>query len=150
MVRLGIGVYGIAPCEEDKDKLKTVISLKTTIVQIKEYEVGETIGYSRKGVIERKSRIGVVPIGYADGLKRQLGNGNACFYVNGKEAPIVGNVCMDMCMIDLTDIECKENDTATLFDEEHSIERIAKACDTIAYEILTSISQRVKRIYYHE
>ncbi|MBR6775173.1 MAG: bifunctional UDP-N-acetylmuramoyl-tripeptide:D-alanyl-D-alanine ligase/alanine racemase [Bacteroidales bacterium] len=150
MVRLGIGVYGVAPCKEDEGKLKNVVSLKTTIVQIKEYEAGETIGYSRKGVIKRKSRIGVVPIGYADGLKRQLGNGNACFYVNGKEAPIVGNVCMDMCMIDLTDIECKENDTATLFDEEHSIERIAKACDTIAYEILTSISQRVKRIYYHE
>ena len=150
MVRLGIGIYGVPPCDEDRGKLKNVVSLKTTIVQIKEYECGETVGYSRRGVINRKSKIGVVPIGYADGLKRQLGNGNACFYVNGKEAPIVGNVCMDMCMIDLTDIECKENDTATLFDEEHSIERIAKACDTIAYEILTSISQRVKRIYYHE
>lgn len=150
MVRLGIGVYGIAPCEEDKDKLKTVISLKTTIVQIKEYEVGETIGYSRKGVIERKSRIGVVPIGYADGLKRQLGNGNACFYVNGKAAPIIGNVCMDMCMIDLTGIDCKENDTAILFNEEYPVERIAEACNTIPYEILTSISQRVKRIYYQE
>ena len=150
MVRLGIGVYGIAPCEEDKDKLKTVISLKTTIVQIKEYEVGETIGYSRKGVIERKSRIGVVPIGYADGLKRQLGNGNACFYVNGKAAPIIGNVCMDMCMIDLTGIDCKENDTAILFNEDYPVERIAEACNTIPYEILTSISQRVKRIYYQE
>ena len=150
MVRLGIGVYGIAPCEEDRGKLKTVISLKTTIVQIKEYEVGETIGYSRKGVIERKSRIGVVPIGYADGLKRQLGNGNACFYVNGKAAPIIGNVCMDMCMIDLTGIDCKEDDTAILFNEDYPVERLADACNTIPYEILTSISQRVKRIYYQE
>ena len=150
MVRLGIGIYGIAPCEEDKGKLKTVVSLKTTIVQIKEYEVGETIGYSRKGKIERKSRIGVVPIGYADGLKRELGNGNACFYVNGQAAPIIGNICMDMCMIDLTGIDCKEDDTAILFNEDYPVERIAEACDTIPYEILTSISQRVKRIYYQE
>ncbi|MBO5958069.1 MAG: bifunctional UDP-N-acetylmuramoyl-tripeptide:D-alanyl-D-alanine ligase/alanine racemase [Bacteroidales bacterium] len=150
MVRLGIGIYGIAPCDEDKGKLKTVVSLKTTIVQIKEYEVGETIGYSRKGKIERKSRIGVVPIGYADGLKRELGNGNACFYVNGQAAPIIGNICMDMCMIDLTEIDCKEDDTAILFNEDYPVERIAEACDTIPYEILTSISQRVKRIYYQE
>lgn len=150
MVRLGIGIYGIAPCDEDRGKLKNVVSLKTTIVQIKEYEAGETIGYSRKGVINKKSRIGIIPIGYADGLKRELGNGNACFYVNGKAAPIIGNICMDMCMIDLTETDCKENDTAILFDEKHSIERIAKACNTIPYEILTSISQRVKRIYYQE
>ena len=150
MVRLGIGIYGIAPCEDDKGKLHTVISLKTTIVQIKEYEVGETIGYSRRGKIEKKSRIGVVPIGYADGLKRELGNGNACFYVNGKAAPIIGNICMDMCMIDVTGIDCKEDDTAILFNEDYPVERIAEACDTIPYEILTSISQRVKRIYYQE
>lgn len=150
MVRLGIGMYGIAPCEEDKGKLQTVVSLKTTIVQIKEYESGETIGYGRKGVIDKTSRIGVIPMGYADGLKRQLGNGKASFYVNGKAAPIIGNVCMDMCMIDLTGIDCKEGDIAVLFDEKHPIEDIAEACDTIAYEILTSISQRVKRIYYQE
>ena len=150
MVRLGIGVYGVAPCDEDKNKLKNVISLKTTIVQIQEYEVGETIGYGRKGVVDKKSKVGVVPIGYADGLNRKLGNGAACFYVNGKPAPIIGNVCMDMCMIDLTDIECKEDDTAILFNEDYPIERIAEACDTIPYEILTSISHRVKRIYFQE
>lgn len=150
MVRLGIGIYGIAPSEEDKGMLKTVISLKSTIVQIKEYEVGETVGYSRKGKIERKSRIGVVPIGYADGLSRQLGNRNACFYVKGKAAPIIGNICMDMCMVDLTEIDCKEGDTAILFNEDHPVERIAEACGTIPYEILTSISQRVKRIYFQE
>lgn len=150
MVRLGIGVYGVAPCEEDKGKLKNVISLKTTIVQIKEYEEGETVGYSRRGVIDRKSRIGVVPIGYADGLNRRLGNGAACFYVNGKPAPIIGNICMDMCMIDLTDIDCKEDDTAILFNHDYPVERIADACGTIPYEILTSISHRVKRIYFQE
>ncbi len=150
MVRLGIGVYGIPPCDEDMGKLKTVVSLKTTIVQIKEYEVGETIGYSRRGIIDKKSRVGVVPIGYADGLKRQLGNGAVCFYVNGKPAPIIGNVCMDMCMIDLTGIDCKENDTAVLFDENYPVERVADVCNTIPYEILTSISQRVKRIYFQE
>lgn len=148
MVRLGIGLYGISACKEDK--VSTVISLKSTIVQIKEYEIGETVGYSRKAVLSRKSRIGVIPIGYADGLKRQLGNGVGCFYVNGKAAPIIGNICMDMCMIDLTDIECKEEDTAVLFDESHPIEDIAMKCDTIPYEILTSISQRVKRVYYQE
>ena len=150
MVRLGIGIYGIAPSEEDKGMLKTVISLKSTIVQIKEYDVGETVGYSRKGKIERKSKIGVVPIGYADGLSRQLGNRNACFYVKGKAAPIIGNICMDMCMVDLTEIDCKEGDTAILFNEDHPVERIAEACGTIPYEILTSISQRVKRIYFQE
>lgn len=150
MVRLGIGVYGVAPCEEDKGKLKNVISLKTTIVQIKEYDAGETVGYSRKGVIDRKSRIGVVPIGYADGLNRRLGNGAASFYVNGKPAPVIGNVCMDMCMVDLTGIDCKEDDTAILFNADYPIERIAEACGTIPYEILTSISHRVKRIYFQE
>lgn len=150
MVRLGIGVYGVSPCEEDKGKLKNVVSLKTTIVQIKEYEIGETVGYSRRGVIERKSRVGVVPIGYADGLNRRLGNGAACFYVNGKPAPIIGNICMDMCMIDLTGIDCKENDSAILFNEDYPIDRIADACGTIPYEILTGISHRVKRIYYQE
>ena len=150
MVRLGIGVYGVAPCEEDKGKLKNVVSLKTTIVQIKEYEVGETVGYSRRGVIDKKSRVGVVPIGYADGLNRRLGNGAVCFYVNGKPAPIIGNICMDMCMIDLTGIDCKENDSAILFNEDYPVERIAEACGTIPYEILTSISHRVKRIYYQE
>lgn len=150
MVRLGIGIYGIAPCKEDKGKLHNVVSLKSTIVNIKEYEEGETVGYGRHGVITRHSRIGIIPIGYADGLRRQLGNGKACFWVNGKPAPIIGNICMDLCMIDVTGIDCKEDDTAILFDENHHVEDIAKACDTIPYEILTGISQRVKRVYYQE
>ena len=150
MVRLGIGVYGVAICDEDRGKLHNVMSLKTTIKQIKEYEPGETIGYGRHGKITKPSRIAVVPIGYADGLRRQLGNGNACFWVNGKAAPIIGNICMDLTMIDVTGIDCQEDDTAVLFDDNHPIEAIAEACDTIPYEIMTRISQRVKRIYVKE
>ena len=150
MVRLGIGVYGVAICDEDRGKLHNVMSLKTTIKQIKEYGPGETIGYGRHGKITKPSRIAVIPIGYADGLRRQLGNGKACFWVNGKPAPIIGNICMDLTMIDVTGIDCLEDDTAVLFDDNHPIEVIADACDTIPYEIMTRISQRVKRIYVKE
>ena len=150
MVRLGIGVYGVAICDEDRGKLHNVMSLKTTIKQIKEYGPGETIGYGRHGKITKPSRIAVIPIGYADGLRRQLGNGKACFWVNGKPAPIIGNICMDLTMIDVTGIDCHEDDTAVLFDDNHPIEIIAEACDTIPYEIMTRISQRVKRIYVKE
>ena len=150
MVRLGIGVYGVAPCEEDHGKLHNVMSLKSTIKQIKEYDNGETVGYGRNGKITKPTRIAVIPMGYADGLRRQLGNGKACFWVNGKAAPIVGNVCMDLCMIDVTGIDCQEDDTAVLFDDNHPIEAIAEACDTIPYEIMTRISQRVKRVYVKE
>ena len=150
MVRLGIGVYGVAVCDEDRGKLHNVMSLKTTIKQIKEYGPGETIGYGRHGKITKPSRIAVIPIGYADGLRRQLGNGNACFWVNGKAAPIIGNICMDLTMIDVTGIDCQEDDTAVLFDDNHPIDIIADACDTIPYEIMTRISQRVKRIYVKE
>ena len=150
MVRLGIGVYGVAVCNEDRGKLHNVMSLKTTIKQIKEYGPGETIGYGRHGKITKPSRIAVIPIGYADGLRRQLGNGKACFWVNGKPAPIIGNICMDLTMIDVTGIDCQEDDTAVLFDDNHPIEIIADACDTIPYEIMTRISQRVKRIYVKE
>ncbi|MBQ4205814.1 MAG: bifunctional UDP-N-acetylmuramoyl-tripeptide:D-alanyl-D-alanine ligase/alanine racemase, partial [Bacteroidales bacterium] len=104
MVRLGIGVYGVAVVDEDRGKLHNVMSLKSTIKQIKEYGPGETIGYGRHGKITKPSRIAVIPIGYADGLRRQLGNGKACFWVNGKPAPIIGNICMDLTMIDVTGI----------------------------------------------
>lgn len=150
MVRLGIGVYGVAVVDEDRGKLHNVMSLKSTIKQVKEYGPGETIGYGRHGKITKPSRIAVIPIGYADGLRRQLGNGKACFWVNGKPAPIIGNICMDLTMIDVTGIDCQEDDTAVLFDDNHPIEIIAEACDTIPYEIMTRISQRVKRIYTKE
>jgi alanine racemase len=150
MVRLGIGLYGVPTCKADEGVLETVVSLKTTINQIKEIPAGDSIGYNRHGRAVNDMRIGIVPIGYADGLSRLLGNGNGKFYVNGCQVPIVGDICMDMCMIDLTGVEAQEGDTVVVFDAEHSINDIAKACQTIPYEVMTRISQRVKRVYYQE
>jgi Alr-MurF fusion protein len=150
MVRLGIGLYGVPSTKEEQDKLETVISLKSTISQIKEVPVNESISYNRSGFTKRHSLIGVVPIGYADGLFRKLGNGKGVLYVNGQAAPIIGDVCMDMCMIDLTDVTADEGDTVVVFDAENPISQIATAADTIPYEILTRISRRVKRVYFQE
>lgn len=150
MVRLGIGLYGVPTSEADKGALQPVVSLKTTINQIKRIPAGDSIGYNRRGRAENDMRIGIVPIGYADGLSRLLGNGNGKFYVNGQQAPVVGDICMDMCMLDLTHVEASEGDTVVIFDAEHDIADIAKACQTIPYEILTRVSQRVKRVYYQE
>ena len=150
MVRLGIGLYGVPTCEADKGVLQPVVSLKTTINQIKHIPAGDSIGYNRHGRAEHDMRIGIIPIGYADGLARLLGNGNGTFYVNGKPVKTVGDICMDMCMIDLTNIEASEGDTVVIFDAEHDINAIAKACQTIPYEIMTRVSQRVKRVYYQE
>ncbi|MBQ8957859.1 MAG: bifunctional UDP-N-acetylmuramoyl-tripeptide:D-alanyl-D-alanine ligase/alanine racemase [Bacteroidales bacterium] len=150
MVRLGIGLYGVPTCEADKGALQPVVSLKTTINQIKRIPKGDSIGYNRHGRAEKDMRIGIVPIGYADGLSRLLGNGNGKFYVNGRQVPVVGDICMDMCMLDLSDVEAAEGDTVVIFDTEHDIADIAKACQTIPYEIMTRVSQRVKRVYYQE
>ena len=150
MVRLGIGLYGVPTCEVDKDVLQPVVSLKTTINQIKYIPKGDSIGYNRHGRAERDMRIGIVPIGYADGLSRLLGNGNGVFYVHGNPVKVIGDICMDMCMLDLTDVAASEGDTVVIFDAEHDIADIAKACQTIPYEIMTRVSQRVKRVYYQE
>ena len=150
MVRLGIGLYGVPTCEADKGVLETVVSLKTTINQIKHIPAGDSIGYNRHGRAEHDMRIDIVPIGYADGLSRLLGNGNGTFYVHNKPVKIVGDICMDMCMLDLTEVEATEGDTVVVFDAEHDINDIAKACQTIPYEIMTRVSQRVKRVYYQE
>ena len=150
MVRLGIGLYGVPTCAADKGLLQPVVSLKTTINQIKRIPAGDSIGYNRHGHAEHDMRIGIVPIGYADGLSRLLGNGNGTFYVHDKPVKIVGDICMDMCMLDLTDVEAAEGDTVVIFDAEHDINDIAKACQTIPYEIMTRVSQRVKRVYYQE
>jgi len=150
MVRLGIGLYGVPTCKQDEGVLETVVSLKTTINQIKEIPAGDSIGYNRHGRAEHDMRIGIVPIGYADGLSRLLGNGNGKFYVNNQQVSIVGDICMDMCMLDLTHVKAEEGDTVVVFDAEHSINDIAKACQTIPYEVMTRISQRVKRVYYQE
>ena len=150
MVRLGIGLYGVPTCKADMDALLPVVSLKTTINQIKQIPAGDSIGYNRHGRAEKNMRIGIVPIGYADGLSRLLGNGNGKFYVNGHQVPVVGDICMDMCMLDLSQVEAVEGDTVVIFDAEHDINDIAKACQTIPYEIMTRVSQRVKRVYYQE
>ena len=150
MVRLGIGLYGVPTCKADEGVLETVVSLKTTINQIKDIPAGDSIGYNRHGRAIHDMRIGIVPIGYADGLSRLLGNGNGKFYINGQQVPVIGDICMDMCMLDLTGVEAKEGDTVVVFDAEHSINDIAKACQTIPYEVMTRISQRVKRVYYQE
>lgn len=149
MVRLGIGLYGVSPISQNQG-LRPVSTLKTTILQIHEYEAGETIGYGRHGVLTRHSRIAAIPIGYADGLDRHLGNGNCEVLVNGHRAPIVGNICMDICMIDVTDIVCNEGDRVEIFGENLPVQELAQRLDTIPYEVLTSISSRVKRVYYRE
>ena len=150
MVRLGIGLYGVPTCKQDEGVLETVVSLKTTINQIKNIPAGDSIGYNRHGRAVHAMRIGIVPIGYADGLSRLLGNGNGKFYINGQQVSIIGDICMDMCMLDLTNVQAEEGDTVVIFDAEHGINDIAKACQTIPYEVMTRISQRVKRVYYQE
>ena len=150
MVRLGIGLYGIDPSHEVQEQLQPIGTLKTVISQIRNIETTESIGYGRKGKVNKPSRIAIVAIGYADGLDRKLGNGNAFMLVNQKPAPIIGSVCMDMTMIDVTDIDCKEGDEVIIFGKEISLASLAAKLDTIPYEILTSISQRVKRVYYSE
>lgn len=148
MVRLGIGLYG--SCNVHPDKLRNVSTLKSTIQQIKTVNKGETIGYSRMGRVKRTSEIAVVPIGYADGLNRKLSNGKGRFLVKGKQAPIIGNICMDMTMIDITGITAQEGDEVIIFGDEYPVDQIAKELGTIPYEILTGISERVKRVYYHD
>ena len=150
MVRLGIGLYGIGADDREQNQLQNVSTLKTCISQIKQVKAGETIGYSRKGVAHKDMQIATVPIGYADGLSRKLSNGIGKMVVKGKIAPIVGNVCMDMCMIDITNIHATENDEVIIFGEQYSIAQVAKDEGTIPYEILTNISRRVKRVYYQE
>ena len=148
MVRLGIGLYGISSF--DGDKLANVSTLKSRISQIKNVTAGETIGYNLKGMVNRDSKIAIVPIGYSDGLRRSLSNGVGSVCINKTQVPIVGNVCMDMCMIDVTDVEAKEGDEVIIFGKDAPISELAKKLNTISYEILTGVSSRVKRVYIYE
>ena len=154
MVRLGLGLYGVQPLQTSTPQshkgegLVPISTLKTTILQIRDVPAADTVGYSRKGHLTRDSRIAALPIGYADGLNRHLGCGHGYCLVNGQKAPYVGNICMDVCMIDVTDIDCHEGDTAVIFGPELPPTVLAEAIDTIPYEILTGVSPRVKRIYY--
>ena len=148
MVRLGLGLYGIDPISGRL--LKPVSTLHTTILQIHDVPESETVGYSRRGRLARPSRIAAIPIGYADGLNRHLGNGHGYCIVNGRKAPYVGNICMDVCMIDVTDIPCAEGDRVEIFGPQLPVTQLAEWLDTIPYEVLTGISTRVKRLYYSE
>lgn len=148
MVRLGIGLYGISAVSDGV--LRPVASLKTRILQIREVRPEETVGYNRNGKLSRVSRIACLSVGYADGLDRRLGNGHGAVMINGLRCPFVGNICMDICMVDVTDCNCSEGDTAVIFGETITVNDIAGQLQTIPYEILTSISPRVKRVYYKE
>ena len=146
MVRLGIGLYGVDPFTNEM--LHNISTLRSTILQIHDVPKEETVGYGRKGILERDSRIAAVPIGYADGLNRHLGNGRGYCLVNGKKAPYVGNICMDVCMIDVTDIDCREGDKVIIFGDDLPVTVLSGLLDTIPYEVLTSVSNRVKRVYF--
>lgn len=151
MVRLGIGLYGLDSSEKVQNKLMTVSTLKTTVSQIKQVKKGETVGYGRVGKVDKDKVIATVGIGYADGLSRRLNNGVGKMMVAGKMVPIIGNVCMDMTMLDITDIpNVNEGDEVIIFGVKPHINEVAKAAGTIPYEILTGISGRVKRIYFQE
>jgi alanine racemase len=130
--------------------LHPISTLKTIILQIHEVPADETVGYSRRGTLGRKSRIAALPIGYADGLNRRFGNGRGYCMIAGQKAPYIGNICMDVCMVDVTEIDCKEGDEVEIFGNQLSVELLAEWIDTIPYEILTSVSNRIKRVYFSD
>jgi len=151
MVRLGLGLYGIDPTMSSDTRLKEVLTFKASISQIKHLSPGETVGYNRVGSIKKPKTIAIVNIGYADGLLRKAGNGKFSVWINGKLAPTIGNICMDMCMIDISKISnVKVHDEVIVFGKSHSVSYLCKTLDTIPYEIYTSISERIKRVYYQE
>lgn len=160
MVRLGIGLYGVPVLRDGSESaLRQVSTLRTVIISIKEWPEGTTIGYGRRGVLIRPSRIATIPIGYADGINRHMGRGTVSFLVNGHPCPTVGNICMDICMIDITDAPGTDGtpgshpavgDSVVVFSPENPVTPMADALDTIPYELLTSVSPRVRRIYYTE
>lgn len=150
MVRLGIGLYGIDNIYKDDKDLHQVATLKTTISQIKYLKKGQTIGYGRWGVMPEDGKIATIKIGYADGFPRALGNGVGSVFIKGKEIFTIGNICMDMCMLNITGLDINEGDEVIVFNTQDSLYNLSEKLNTIPYEVLTSISQRVKRVYYYE
>ena len=149
--RLGIGLYGVNTLPADIEKpLATVSTLRTVVIAVKERDAGEAIGYARRDVLTCPATIATIPIGYADGMNRRFGNGRSHVLINGREAPTIGNICMDACMIDVTGVPCRVGDSVEIFGEGMPVQRLADTLETIPYEILTSISPRVKRIYFRE
>lgn len=160
MVRLGLGLYGVPTLRDGSEaQLRQVSTLSTVIISVREWEAGTTIGYGRRGVLSRRSRIATIPVGYADGINRRMGCGAVSFLVNGHPCPTVGNICMDICMIDITDAPGADGapgshpsvgDTVVVFSPENPVTPMADTLGTIPYELLTSVSPRVRRIYYTE
>lgn len=161
MCRLGIGLYGVNPYEPrepnrpnephgNHSPLQCVSTLKTTILQLRHVPKEETVGYSRKGKLTRDSIIAAIPIGYADGLNRRLGNRHCYCLVNGQKAEYVGNICMDVALIDVTDIPCQEGDSVEIFGKNLPVTVLSDVLETIPYEVLTSVSNRVKRVYFQD
>jgi alanine racemase len=151
MVRLGIGLYGVDSAGEKQLQLMPVATLRSTIAQIRNVKKGESVGYSRKGIMQTDGKVATIRIGYADGYNRRLGNGVGKVWMNGQLVTVIGNVCMDMTMLDVTGIDkINEGDMVEIFGANITIQSIAEWCDTIPYEIMTGISQRVKRVYFEE
>jgi len=150
MVRLGIGLYGVSNDANEQRFLENVGTLKSIISQIRTIEKGESVGYGRRFVAQKTSKIATIPIGYADGISRHWGNGVGFVTINNQKATIIGSICMDMLMVDITELKCQESDEVILFGANPTVSFIAEKLETIPYEILTSISQRVKRVFYRE
>jgi len=150
MVRLGLALYGITSSTEFKENLKPVSTLRTVISQIREIEAGEGVGYTPKKPVSKPTKIAVIPVGYADGLPRLLGNGGGNVLVSNTAVPFIGNICMDMSMVDVTGIDCEEGDEVEVFGEHLDIYEMAEHLQTIPYEVLTNISQRVKRVFIQD
>lgn len=148
MVRSGIGLYGFGNDPEINKKLQPIASLKTVISQIHNVKKGESLGYNRAFIAKKNTITATLPIGHADGIKRQYGNGNGFVTINNQRANILGNVCMDMIMVDITTIKCQEGDEVIIFNKENSAENLAEKAQSISYELLTAVSQRVKRVFY--
>jgi alanine racemase len=149
MIRIGIGMYGFSSDEKTKTQLKNVVTLKTKISQIHEIEAGESVSYNRRFIATKTTKVATLPIGYADGISRKLGNEKFYVIINHQQARILGTICMDMMMVDVSQINCQEGDEVIIYGEKPSITEVAKVCETITYEVLTSIDSRVKRIYLH-
>jgi len=148
MARLGIGLYGAGNSTVENKHLQNVSTLKSIISQIRTVENDESIGYSRKYIVREKTKVATIPIGYADGIRRAWGNGVGYILIHNQKAAILGNICMDMLMVDVTSINCNPGDEVIIFGEQLRVYEIAEKTNTISYEILTGISQRVKRIFY--
>ena len=146
MVRSGIGLYGFGNSDIEDENFKPIASLKSVISQIHLIEKGESVGYNRAFKSDSPQRTATIPIGHADGISRIYGNGNGYVIINDKKAPLIGNVCMDMIMVNITGIDCREGDEVIIFDAQHTARDLAHNANTISYELITAISQRVKRV----